>query len=468
MRLPFYPLLSDLHGCDGATKSAARNGGPGLSQRYNCSCRKRSASRDVDGCRLRISIETWRFLSASYAVVGVNTLLQLRREGICISVMNPPLYEGGWRHVDGIYPQEVERLLKRIPLAKDGPCPDIVLRMYFPFDFEPFPCVATKTVVFGTTEFAISSDRALKTAMEWRDVDPSIVFMTPSGWSAEGFERSGLSSSQIWVVPHGIDPHIFTPPSSGARQAARAARGWDESTLVFLNVGMLSHNKGIKELLSAYNDVWKWHRSQCDGETSSAAPVCSASEIQRLKLVLKGPSHIPPHLDNREVSHDRKQWYYQGKPLLDANIDTDAIEVIMDSTLTSEELASPMAAADIYVSPYKAEGFNLPVLESMAVGTPAIVTAGGPVDDFTTSEFVKYVKSTRKPGSMASIADLGQELLGFELQVDEGDLVEQMKATVLDSQWRRTAGTRATAHAHSFYTWGKVADAMLERFLMYT
>ena len=202
---------------------------------------------DGGGCRLRVAVETWRFLSASYAVVGVNTLVQLaalqgekddgddggkgkgkgegggRFKGVCVSVLNPPLYEGGWRHEDGLYPAHVESLLRRLPLASAAglPCPDVVLRIYFPFDLDPFPCGAARTIVFGTSEFGISSDRALKRAMEWGDMDPSVVFMTPSAWSAEGFVRSGMRREQTWVVPHGIDPEVFHPPASAEAPARR-------------------------------------------------------------------------------------------------------------------------------------------------------------------------------------------------------------------------------------------------------
>ena len=57
------------------------------------------------------------------AVVGVNTLMELlalRDEGICVSVLNPPLYEGGWKHVDGLYPPEIEAALKAIPSSRGG------------------------------------------------------------------------------------------------------------------------------------------------------------------------------------------------------------------------------------------------------------------------------------------------------------------------------------------------------------
>ena len=56
-------------------------------------------------------------------VVGVNTLMELlalRDEGICVSVLNPPLYEGGWKHVDGLYPPEIEAALKAIPSSRGG------------------------------------------------------------------------------------------------------------------------------------------------------------------------------------------------------------------------------------------------------------------------------------------------------------------------------------------------------------
>jgi len=38
--------------------------------------------------------------------------------------------------------------------------------------------------------------------------------------------------------------------------------------------------------------------------------------------------------------------------------------------------------ADAYVTPYRAEGFNLPALEAQSCGTPVVATRGGATDDF--------------------------------------------------------------------------------------
>ena len=42
--------------------------------------------------------------------------------------------------------------------------------------------------------------------------------------------------------------------------------------------------------------------------------------------------------------------------------------------------------ADAYVTPYRAEGFNLPALEAQTCGTPVIATHGGATDDFLHAE----------------------------------------------------------------------------------
>ena len=48
----------------------------------------------------------------------------------------------------------------------------------------------------------------------------------------------------------------------------------------------------------------------------------------------------------------------------------------------SSQLRTLCDVADAYVTPYRAEGFNLPALEAIACGTPLIVTCGGATGNF--------------------------------------------------------------------------------------
>ena len=56
--------------------------------------------------------------------------------------------------------------------------------------------------------------------------------------------------------------------------------------------------------------------------------------------------------------------------------------IIISENLNFNELRNIYSITDCYVSPYKAEGFNLTPLEAAACGTQIVVTSGGPTDDY--------------------------------------------------------------------------------------
>ena len=56
--------------------------------------------------------------------------------------------------------------------------------------------------------------------------------------------------------------------------------------------------------------------------------------------------------------------------------------IFISKNLSLNELSNLYAAVDCYVSPYRAEGFNLTPLEAAACGTPILVTKGGATDEY--------------------------------------------------------------------------------------
>ena len=53
-------------------------------------------------------------------------------------------------------------------------------------------------------------------------------------------------------------------------------------------------------------------------------------------------------------------------------------------------------SCDAYVSPYRAEGFNIPSLEAAACGIPVILTSGGSTDDYYHPSFALKIEGKRK------------------------------------------------------------------------
>ena len=56
--------------------------------------------------------------------------------------------------------------------------------------------------------------------------------------------------------------------------------------------------------------------------------------------------------------------------------------IIISENLNFKEIRNIYSITDCYVSPYKAEGFNLTPLEAAACGTQIVVTDGGSTDDY--------------------------------------------------------------------------------------
>src|SRR5262249_27103035 len=114
--------------------------------------------------------------------------------------------------------------------------------------------------------------------------------------------------------------------------------------------------------------------------------------------------------------------------------------------LTMKQMAALYRSADAYVSPYRGEGFNLPVLEAAAFGVPLIVSGGGTTDDFVTDDFALKVESRIVPISIGGV-------IGDQLAPALNHLVAQMLAVMDREEWRRRASVAGPAHMSAGYTW---------------
>ena len=75
----------------------------------------------------------------------------------------------------------------------------------------------------------------------------------------------------------------------------------------------------------------------------------------------------------------------------------DSISIV-STNLSQIQLAQLYAVCDCYVSPYRAECFNLPVLKALSCGKQIIVSSGGSTDDFCHGAAVRRSPSASKRG----------------------------------------------------------------------
>ncbi|CAK0749748.1 hypothetical protein CCP3SC1_180027 [Gammaproteobacteria bacterium] len=147
------------------------------------------------------------------------------------------------------------------------------------------------------------------------------------------------------------------------RASQRQAFGIRADEVLLLNVGVTTWNKGLDVLLKAFG---------------------SARQVRKdLRLILK---------DQRSIYNVNGESFIISTLASCHLLNDDIINAItiIPKNISLAQLRSLYGMADYYVSPYRAEGFNLPVIEAMACGTQVIVTKGGATDEFT----VPYLTTT--------------------------------------------------------------------------
>ena len=384
---------------------------------------------DTDPIAKTMIVEGWRFLAHSYAAVNQWQLLALlRRADVALSVRDMPLYNQRWQTQDGLFEPQVEQTLRSISTAKADEVADVTLRMFFPYDFSPSH--SRQTAIFGTSENQVIRRNQLPDSQAYERLHmmpppAALKVVTPSRWSAEGFYKAGFSREQVAIVPHGVDIDMFRPMPDVRGRIRRDLRISDND-FVFLSIGSMTGNKGIDLLLQAFTEV--------------------SRKFPHARLVLKGMDPLYPSQD----------WLHQCMQALPAGDQPRVSNRItyFGRSFPHRQMAMLYQAADAYVSPYRAEGFNMPVLEAAACGIPIICTRGGATDDFVTDAIARRIDSRK-----VSINLDGEELAGLEPNVEH--LIGLMVSAVKDASWRNQAAEAGPLHVRANYTWDRVVGLLV-------
>lgn len=158
----------------------------------------------------------------------------------------------------------------------------------------------------------------------------------PSTYNAMAFDSSGINKDKIAVLRHGVEFGKFNVSSLPLPLPSKGG-------FKFLFNGGLLPRKGIDVLLNAYTSAFK----ATDNVTLIIHAVYGdAFQLEEILAMQKDPRMPEVLLLQDELSHLEMIRLYK--------------------------------TCDVYVSPYRSEGFGLTVLEAMATGLQVIITDFGP------------------------------------------------------------------------------------------
>jgi TRAP transporter TAXI family solute receptor len=253
----------------------------------------------------------------------------------------------------------------------------------------------------------------------------------PSAWVRQCYVESGVPADKVVVVPNGVDTDLYRP--EGPRYPLATAKRFK-----FLAVGGLIPRKGIDILIETYLTTF-----------TAADDVC---------LVVKGLS---------------SQFAYHGNPLQQRVAEIAAatrghaqlpeIELVPD-TLGDEEIAALYRSCDAFVSPFRGEGFGLPIAEAMAAALPVIVTGAGPVLEFCDAGTGYLI-----PSADVTVPDhngLPASSVGYWwAEPDRKAFATLMRQVAAEPEAARRVGRRARARIVERFRWTHAAAAATARIL---
>lgn len=247
---------------------------------------------------------------------------------------------------------------------------------------------------------------------------------TPSLWSRKSFIHSGITADKVQVIPNGIDPKLHTPFGTTKELTSKNYR--------FLFVGGTIFRKGIDVLLQAYL------------KTFTAA--------DNVSLIIKdmGGDSFYKGQTAKEVIEDIQKRQ-------------DSPEIIyIDTMYSDEEMSDLYRSCDVFVSPYRGEGFCLPALEAMANGLPVIVTRGGASDDFV-DETVGLLIDSSPLAIGNSISNQELTDTAYMLEPSLEDTANCMKYAFSHPEMMRHLGISAALRARTHWTWRTATLKALSR-----
>lgn len=419
--------------------------------------------------KIRILVEGWLYVPHSYAIVNGFQIIHLLKhysDDIILYFDQISYYNVNWKD-NNLYPLEYHDLLLHSLEPWQGETVDIIYRISYPNDLYIDFKSKIPTIVFYSSvaslfleDFVIGPYGAVNSTMlaYYLCLANMLSLVTPTPWSARGMgkyigpcdvDNSISLNDKLAVITHGVDMNIFENDFEGEkRRAWRQTMGASDDDIVFLNIGAMTDNKGVHLLLLTMYELVYTHG------------------IHNIKLVLKGVGSIYPSMDllNGHINF----IIQQGLMIDDLAVAMVRSNVIfVDQTLTFVEMNDLYNAADAYISPYIVEGFNLPVLEAVAVGLPVFVTATG-----CTAWYIDDIIS-RVPGATNRIFRLPVEFEVFEW--DRSRNVANLKvSTIVNSILTNLPFVQADKQLPYYqamrevieqsYSWSAVAHQLMDRF----
>jgi FkbM family methyltransferase len=236
----------------------------------------------------------------------------------------------------------------------------------------------------------------------------------PTQWQFDCLVEQGYPAHKISIVPEGVDVETFKPLDKIK----------PKDKFRFLYFGRWDYRKGTTEVLRTF------------GETFSGR-----TDVEMIASV-----ENPYPYDGLKTTEERVDFH---------KINTENIKFIKFTP--REEYIKYLQEGDVFVSCARSEGWNLPLIEAMACGTPSIYSDWGGQLEFAEGKGIPIKIDYLRPANIEH-----KDFPGEYCEPNWNDLGEQMLNAFNDYKKYKSFAMVEAAEIHDEFNWDTVAKGASE------
>lgn len=411
--------------------------------------------------KIRVLFRGWFEIPHSYSLCNCFQIIHLFKnysDKIDFYIEEMPYFREEWNASRKlVYKEEYNQIIKNLK-KWNGEEIDLIYSITYPYNMD-MTVINEKKIpkcVFYTSEFAtldpgffscsqtnLVSDNVIK---EYVKNNKELHMTSPSVWSSLGMEKYNLEKDKNRIITHGVDPTVFHKNDDfSRRQSIRNFYKVKENEILLMNIGAMTQNKGMFLILQTLNILVN-HL----GKT-------------HYKLLLKGTGDLYNSKTFLEIYfNELMKAGVLDKARMDNLLNNHII--FTDKTLSYEKINDLFNAADLYLSPYIAEGFNLTSLESLSAGTPVIVPITGSTKEYMEDifnnggeKFIYYINS--------KVIDVGNGKRQNDIQIqDLLNCIVNNEMEIKSWSFRENSYSTMKKYITEKYSWDHVSDLLYNYF----
>lgn len=241
----------------------------------------------------------------------------------------------------------------------------------------------------------------------------------PTKWQRDCVVAQGYPKNKTFIVPEGVNVDTFKPVDIKPKKKFQ-----------FLYFGRWDYRKATTEVVRAFAEEFADHDD--------------------VELILSADN--PYSVDGFQTTQERLSHY---------KIDTKNIRIVHFPS--REEYVEFMQQGNVFLSCARSEGWNLPLIEAMACGTPAIYSDWGGQLEFAEGKGLPVMILGERPASDGEGLQFNRQSNGNYCEPDFEHLKNVMRFAYENYENCREKALEDAKQIHKNFNWEKVAQIGAQR-----